>query len=583
MGNEVWEKKDTFRERYTIERIKDAVSALPWGFNLLPANYRHFVFINALLSVIPSLIGLYSTYLNKELVNSAIYHNMDLFRRMVVIYVGITVFNLTFGYFYNRISTIMRNTMSSYARKEFYKTIFKKEYGYMEKIRIGELLNRLQNDLPSIIGTTFSFPRTIVSLFISLVGSAYIIINTAPEIALLAFPMIIIVGITSRLISKEMSEKSKIVWEKGTVVSSLFVEHLSNMLIFHTFGREDVAYEQVSKAIDDLKETELDINRINSKFGYINNFMMSVISSGATIYFLTKVTKATLSFGDYTMLTTLIARLQGEVSNISSIIPTLYNLMISSKRCIEIEQAPNDLTRERKSEKEAIRFYDEDFKSILMKDVSFKYPQENRGLVLDHFNLEINKHEFVAITGISGCGKSTMQRLMLGLYRPTEGELYLKKNNDELEPLDSAWRTLFSYVPQRNFLFYGTIREAIAFGNNDNLDNDDGFWNALKIACGEDFVRNLPDGLDSQIGEQGTGLSEGQVQRLAIARAIYTDRPILLLDECTSSLDEQTERKLLENLKAMTDKTVIIVTHRPAALQFCDREIKMVPVENKYV
>ena len=195
--------------------------------------------------------------------------------------------------------------------------------------------------------------------------------------------------------------------------------------------------------------------------------------------------------------------------------------------------------------------------------------------VIDHLDLEIQKGEYVAFTGHSGCGKSTLLKLLMCLYPLDAGERYIQGVHGKT-PLTSAWRGLFAYVPQGNQLMSG------------DHPGDRGLWRpgrhgageerlarALDIACAGEFVSGLEQGLDTCLGERGCGLSEGQMQRIAIARAVFSDRPVLILDECTSSLDEETERRLLANLRQMTDKTVLIITHRPAALEICDRRIEM--------
>ena len=194
-------------------------------------------------------------------------------------------------------------------------------------------------------------------------------------------------------------------------------------------------------------------------------------------------------------------------------------------------------------------------------------------IVLHNLNLEINKGEYVVFTGTSGCGKSTILKLFLCLYELDEGERYLITKSGH-QPLTSSWRSLFAYVPQGNQLLSGSLREIIAFGDKEKMYQEEKMHQALMIACAEEFVSGLENGLDTVLGERGTGLSEGQMQRIAIARAVFSDRPILLLDEATSSLDEQTEMELLDHLRSMTDKTVVLVTHRAAVLKICDKEIQ---------
>ena len=196
-------------------------------------------------------------------------------------------------------------------------------------------------------------------------------------------------------------------------------------------------------------------------------------------------------------------------------------------------------------------------------------------VVLSNVNLEIPKKSCTAFTGPSGCGKSTLLKLMLSLYPLDSGERILRiKDAEDAEdavPLTASWRRLFAYVPQGNQLMSGTIREILTFRERKEMQEEKRIWQALRIA--EGFVRAFPDGIDTVLGEHGMGLSEGQMQRIAIARAIFAGNPILLLDESTSALDEETERTILKNLQEMTDKTIMIVTHRKAVLDICDREI----------
>ena len=195
-------------------------------------------------------------------------------------------------------------------------------------------------------------------------------------------------------------------------------------------------------------------------------------------------------------------------------------------------------------------------------------------VVISNLNMTIKKGEYVAITGRSGCGKSTVLKLLMCLYPLDSGKRYLLDNTGKKE-LTPKWLHLFAYVPQGNQLMSGSIREIITFGSKEKMQNDDAIWTALDISCAKEFVQQLENGLDTVLGERGLGLSEGQMQRIAIARAIFSEHPILLLDEATSSLDEETEKLLLSNLRAMTDRTVIIITHRPAVLTVTDKHINL--------
>ena len=192
-------------------------------------------------------------------------------------------------------------------------------------------------------------------------------------------------------------------------------------------------------------------------------------------------------------------------------------------------------------------------------------------VVLNDFSVRLGKGEYVAFTGHSGCGKSTVIKLLMCVLKPDGGERSYVMEDGERGSLTSAYRRLFAYVPQGNALMNGTIREVVSFADPDSSGDDARLNEALKVACAHEFVSELEQGLDTLLGERGTGLSEGQMQRLAIARAVFSRCPVMLLDEATSALDETTEKQVLENLRALNNRTLIIITHRKAALEICDR------------
>jgi ATP-binding cassette subfamily B protein len=279
-----------------------------------------------------------------------------------------------------------------------------------------------------------------------------------------------------------------------------------------------------------------------------------------------------MSYGTFTAVLQLINQVQNPITNLSGFLPRYYAMLASADRLIEAEQFVEDDRTPAVADVE--RFYREEFRGLQLKDACFTYrigresPQLLNGL-----DLTIRKGEYVAFTGPSGCGKSTVLKLLMCLYPLDSGARNVMSTTGDL-PLTAGWRGLYAYVPQGNQLMNGTIRDVVTFGEQDAADKDEAIYRALEIACADQFVRELPDGLDTMLGERGAGLSEGQMQRIAVARAIYSDRPVLLLDEATSALDDATEKQLLKNLRAMTDRTVIIVTHRSAVLDVTDTEIR---------
>ncbi len=273
----------------------------------------------------------------------------------------------------------------------------------------------------------------------------------------------------------------------------------------------------------------------------------------------------------------LIGQLQNPFSGFSGYLAQWYSMTASAERLMEAEQFADDRYEQPLTDSECLKLYDEDFAGLRAENLCFTYGDaENDKGAVRSLDFELRKGEFVSLVGHSGCGKSTLLKLLLCLYKPNSGRLcLLRQTPGDESALTAAYRGLFAYVPQGNQLMSGTIRQVVAFDDQEKMAREADLWDALRIACADEFVAQLPLGLDTPLGEHGSGLSEGQIQRLAVARAICSRRPILLLDEATSSLDEDTEAALLNNLRTMTERTVLIITHRPRACAVCDRVVEM--------
>ena len=253
-------------------------------------------------------------------------------------------------------------------------------------------------------------------------------------------------------------------------------------------------------------------------------------------------------------------------------------MLASAERLIEVERFESEVAEDKRlTSGQIMDAYENRLESIRFNNISFGYSAEQR--VLEHVSFSVRKGDYVAFTGHSGCGKSTLLKLLMSLYAPDDGYIAFCLKEGIVWPDSSKYRRMFAYVPQGNMLMSGTIREVVTFSKdtlqmeNSCEQSDERIWQALSVADAASFVRELPLNLDTVLGERGAGLSEGQMQRIAIARAVYSGAPVLLLDEATSALDESTEYTVLKNLRTMTDKTVLFVTHRRAALDICDMEV----------
>ena len=455
-------------------------------------------------------------------------------------------------------------------RTKLFYGILNKKYEEINKIHSGELINRLTSDINIVTEGVISIIPNMLYYITQFVGAFVVLVVIAPKFTILFLIAGIIISIITLLLRGKFKGLHKEVQSTEGVVRSFFQEAIESMLVVKTFGAEETFKEKG----DDYQEINYWAKMKRRRVSILANAGFSfVFNAGylaALVWAAIKVAMGALTYGTLTAMLQLITQIQAPFVNITKVVPDYYAIIASAERIIEIEEMDNE---EKDIEDiNAPAFYKE-FAGAKFENIKFNYGRES---VLEEGNAAFNKGDFVAIRGISGIGKSTLMKMLLGVFKPNEGTIRLYKNNGEYVDASPSTRALFSYVPQGNYLFSGTLRENIKLINP--YASDEEIQKALEISDISDFVETLPDGLDTVLGEKGTGVSEGQAQRLAIARAIISDAPILLLDEATSALDAMTEKRVLDNIKKLNSKTVIIITHKYAALDVCNKEFL---IENK--
>ena len=342
-------------------------------------------------------------------------------------------------------------------------------------------------------------------------------------------------------------------------------EIIENLLAVKVFS----VNKKIEQKAQDLQEDNFKVRMTRRNYAVLGHSGFHLIFSAGYIFALIyggfKIFSGILSYGQLSAILQLVNNVQVPFASLSSILPKYYAIVASTERLMEIDSIEDESHAISANGRELYEKLD----TINVKNLTFGY---DKTLIFKNANLTINKGDFVAVTGTSGIGKSTLMKLILGVYDFADGEIYLECKGEKIA-LDSSKRNLFAYVPQGNALFSGSVLENISFINS-NASNEL-IDKVLSLSCCAEFIKELPNGLNTQIVEQGEGLSEGQVQRIAIARALISDAPVLLLDEATSALDEDTEKRVLQNLKSMQNKTVIIITHKKAALSVCNKKVKI--------
>lgn len=516
-----------------------------------------------------AFIGVYNALISKSVVDSAINGNMN----GVILY-GITFAAIIFIQLLLRIVTRswyfkIGSRLTIHYRQIMFNTLLKKDYYSLSKYHSGELINRITNDIAVVADMVTSLLPSLSFMLTKLIGALAVLFAIDWRFTIVFVAGALLLFVITRLFRGKMKSLHKKAQEADGKVMSFMQEVLSSLLVVKVFGAEG----KTSKKCGDLQQNSYKIKLKRNFISVVANTGFSFIFSLGYLYGLlwgsVSIVNHVITFGTLTAILSLVSQIQGPVSELSSLLPKYYGAVASAERLMELEALDNDV----KINDTSVNREDvyKNLKSIEFDSISFSY---DRDIVLDNTSFSLNKGDFLVIMGISGIGKSTLTKLLMGVYPLEKGEIYLQLNNNEKIYVDKSTRHMFAYVPQGNFLLSGTIRENIAFVYENAKDEE--IMEAAKIACADTFIKELPLGLDTVIGEKGQGLSEGQVQRIAIARAILCASPVLIFDEATSALDENTEKQMLNNLKSLNNRTCIIISHKNAALDVCNRCVKIV-------
>lgn len=455
-------------------------------------------------------------------------------------------------------------------RAALFSDILKKDYGRVAAYHSGDLLNRLFSDIAAIADAAAGILPTIAATVTRLVCAVGVMAFLEWRFTLIFIGAGVLIFGISRIFRGTLKRLHKETQEADGNTRAFMQESLSSLLVLKVFDAEKLT----GKRADALQRKHFLLRLKKKTIGILANIGFTFIFKagyiGALVWCALSITgqvpgMPVMTYGTLMAILQLVNQIQMPFGSLSGILPRYYGMIASIERVLEIEEIPDEATETHAfATREA--FY-RSFEAIRFEDVSFSYEREN---VLEKASFTIDKGDFCVITGLSGIGKSTLLKLLLGVYHPNAGQILLQTDEGAMAPSKSV-RGLFAYVPQGNLLFSGTIRENIGFIKEDATDEE--ILDAARIALVTDFLPELPAGLDTRIGEKGFGLSEGQVQRVAIARAVLSGAPILLLDESTSALDEDTEKRMLQELTRLSDKTCIIVSHKKAAFDICNKEL----------
>lgn len=437
-------------------------------------------------------------------------------------------------------------------KEHVFRVCLGRDWQEISKIHSGELINRIHSDVNVIVTGVMLLVPNLVSLIFRIVLSFVELFRLDWLFAVACLVLSPFILISARIYSSKMKSLHKKCMETDGKTKSFMQEILQNLLVIKAYRNEDAVVEHAREFQFLHFKFTLKRNHISILMNILFYLALTASYYIALSYCAWKLSLGLMTFGTLMAILQLLNQVQTPFKDLSAVIPQYFSTIASAERLEELEKLPEDERAALISEKTPL---------VEIRDMSFSYGDEE---IFSHTDFTMQQGEFIAISGISGIGKSTLLKLVMGILKPTDGTVLC--------------RCEVAYVPQGNMILSGTIRENIAFYRS---VDEEKIIRSAKVAEIYDFIQTLPDGFDTVLGEKGLGLSEGQVQRLAIARAVYLDAPLLLLDECTSALDEATEAKVLRNFKELKDKSLIIISHKQAAFDVADKKIAV--VERKIV
>ena len=508
-------------------------------------------------NVLGAYLGVVFAVAIQEVIDSATGGHIDRLIQRCIILAAIIVVQVCCNGLSIHLSEMIRANLDRDMKKNIIHKILHSEFNQISGYHSGDLVNRMNGDIFNVYNGLLVLLSSSTSTITSLITAVIILLDMAPGFTVAIVCISIAIAVVTLLIQKRMKDLHKDASAANGKVSGFLQEIIGKLLIVQSLDVSD----EVEKRCDGVLETRWQVHKKRKNVMLSMNLgasALSYIGSFITLVWCAfKLHEGEITFGELTAMTALIGQLQTPMMTLPAMIPKIISISAACDRVMEIinipEQPCEDVC-------DGHALY-ENMHCIAAEDLSFVY---DRDPVFQGVSLQIPKGGLTVITGPSGIGKSTLLKLLLGIYKPAQGKLAIRTETEEI-PVSRKVRKLFSYAPQGNLLFSGTLRENILLSRPDATEEQ--IQNALYVSAMDEYVATLPQGLDTVLGENSAGLSEGQAQRISLARAVLSGAPVLLLDEVTSALDAQTEKTVLERICSLPGKTCIAVTHRPAALE----------------
>lgn len=539
--------------------LREFAQEVKWLWQYI-RRYRAAVLIHVLLGVLGILMSLASSVASKFLIDAVTGYHTGTIGGAAAAMVGMMLGNIAMRSISSRVGAVLNVRIQNEVQAEVYGRILSTDWESVEQFRSGDLLNRLNSDAGAVSGSVTGFIPSFVASMVQFVGAFGIMLYYDPTMAVIALLGVPVSVICSRVMVGRMRRYNQQMKAIHSDVISFQEDSFQNLTSIKSFGITALFCRKMEQLQKVYKDAYLDYNLFSVYTSAFMSVVSMAVSAGCFGWGVYRLWSGAISYGSLTMFLQLASTLGGAFSSLIGLVPSAISVSTSAGRIMSVVQLPRETCEA------ADGILQETDVTACLSGVCFAYQTGER--VLQDIDFMAAPGELVAISGPSGGGKTTILRLLLGLVSPQQGTAELIGGSGRRYPVSAATRAAFAYVPQGNSIFTGTIADNLRLTKPEATDDE--LEEVLKIACAYDFVKELPGGLQYRVGGHGKGLSEGQAQRIAVARALLRKAPILLLDEATSALDEQTEEQMLQNLmQSGIVRTCIFVTHRPGTRKFC--------------
>ncbi len=557
-----------FIDRIQAGRLQEMWRQTRWIYQYVRRYWMAMIFYT-LLGMVSTVISLGTSLVSRDLVDIITGRQAGEIVRTFCMMIGLNVGTVFFSKISDYISGYLSMKVDAEIKSDIFEKILVTDWESLTNYHTGDLLTRWSSDASNISNGVLNFiPNMVIYLFRFASAFAMVVCHDA-SFAVFAFLGMPVSLLLSRTLMNRMVDNNKNSAAMGAAMSGFNQEAFSNIQTIKAFDLLQVYQEKLRRLQKEYISMRLSFQRMSMGTGILLSVTGMLVSYSAYGWGIYRVWSGAISYGSMTMFLGLSGTLTGTLHNLTALVPSAISLTTSAGRLMDIIEMPREDYRQDEQVEAFRNRYREKGIGIRVQKIAYAY--QNGTEVFRGASLEVYPHEVVAIVGPSGEGKTTMLRILLSLMRPKGGEAVLCGGRGEEEiPLTPSGRKLFSYVPQGNTMFSGTIAENMRNVKPDASETE--IIEALKLACAWEFVEKLPEGINSAVKERGGGFSEGQAQRLSIARALLRRSPLLLLDEATSALDVATERRVLLNImKDESPRTCIVTTPRPTVLDLCTR------------